>query len=268
MTIVAALPAAAGTMTTMTDARRGRAMRILTTDATTAPEMRKAGLPARGRGRARMTTTADTPGRPLATMTTDATPGRVMTIMTTDATPGPGMRKASIPVRGRDRATTTMTIAAAMAAGSVIARVTRRLLVAAGRSAKDLLAVATVMTTTDAPRGRAMTIMTTDATIARETRKAGLPVRDRDHTTMMIAAAMAAGSVIAPVTQRLLVAAGRSAKDLLAVATVTTTGVPRGRAMTIMTMPTGAAAAATAAGSVIPKVMQKLPVAGAVSPGF
>jgi hypothetical protein len=123
------------------------------------------------------------------------------------------------------------------------------------------------MTTTDARRGRAMTIMTTDATTAREMRKAGLPVRDRDRTTMTIAAAaMAAGLVIAPVTRRLLGVAGRSAKAPLAVATVTTTGVPRGRAMTIMTMTTGAAAGAAAAGSVILRVMRKLLVAGAVSP--
>ena len=72
---------------------------------------------------------------------------------------------------------------------------------------------------TDAHRGRAMTIMTTDVTIARETRKAGLPARGR------------------------------------------------ARAM-IMTMTTGEAAAAVAAGSVTPKVMRKLLGTGAVSLRF
>ena len=61
---------------------------------------------------------------------------------------------------------------------------------------------------TDAHRGRAMTIMTTDVTIARETRKAGLPARGRDRamtmTTGAPAAAMAAGSVTPKVMRKLL----------------------------------------------------------------
>jgi hypothetical protein len=63
------------------------------------------------------------------------------------------------------------------------------------------------MTTTGARRGRAMTIMTTDATTAREMRKVGIPVRGRDRaTTMTIAAATAAGLVIPKVMRKLLVA--------------------------------------------------------------
>jgi len=94
-----------------------------------------------------------------------------------------------------------------MAAGLAIAPGTRRLLVGAGRNVKAPPAVAIAMTTGVA-RGQAMTIMTTDVTIASETRKAGLPARGRDRamtmTTGAPAAAMAAGSVIPKVMRKLL----------------------------------------------------------------
>ena len=135
------------------------------------------------------------------TMTTGVARGHAMTIMTTDATTAHETRKAGLPVRGRDRRAMTMTIGAAaatMAAGLAIAPGTRRLLVGAGRSVKAPSAVA-IATTTGVARGHTMTIMRTDVTIARATRKAGLPARGRDRAmTMTIgaaAAAMAAGSV-------------------------------------------------------------------------
>ena len=143
------------------------------------------------------------------TMMIDAHRGRAMTIMTTDATTARATRKAGLPIRGRDRAMTMTTGAAAatMAAGLAIAPGTRRLLVGAGRSVKAPSAVAIAMTTGVA-RGHAMTIMRTDVTIARATRKAGLPARGRDRAmTMTIgaaAAAMAAGSVTPKVMRKLL----------------------------------------------------------------
>jgi hypothetical protein len=143
------------------------------------------------------------------TMTTGVARGHAMTIMTTDATTARETRKAGLPVRGRDRAMTMTTGAAAatMAAGLAIAPGTRRLLVGAGRSVKAPPAVAIAMTTGVA-RGHAMTIMRTDVTIARATRKAGLPARGRDRAmTMTIgaaAAAMAAGSVTPKVMRKLL----------------------------------------------------------------
>ena len=119
------------------------------------------------------------------------------------------MRKAGLPAHDRDRAMTMTTGAAAatMAAGLAIAPGTRRRLVGAGRSVKAPPAVAIAMTTGVA-RGHAMRIMTTEATTARATRKAGLPVRGRDRAmTMTIGAAaatMAAGSVTPKVMRKLL----------------------------------------------------------------
>jgi hypothetical protein len=209
-----------------------------------------------------------------------------------------GTMKAGSPVPGH--ATTTMmttgAAAATMVAGSVTPKVTRRLLVGAGRSAKAPLAVA-LGTTTGVARGHVMTIMTIDVMTARATRKAGLPARGRDRVMTMTvmtgaaAATMAAGSVIAPGTRRLLVEAGRSAKAPPAVE-ITTTGIAHGHGMSIMTtdvtiaretrkagllargrdrvmtMTTGAAAESMAAGSVTPKVMRKLLGTGAVSLRF
>ena len=140
------------------------------------------------------------------TMTTGVARGHAMTIMTTDATTAHETRKAGLPVRGRDRAMTMTTGAAAatMAAGLAIAPGTRRLLVGAGRSVKAPPAVA-IATTTGVARGHTMTIMRTDVTIDRATRKAGLPARGRDRAmTMTIGAAAAAGSVTPKVMRKLL----------------------------------------------------------------
>jgi hypothetical protein len=217
-------------MTMMTDAHRGRAMTITTTDATTARETRMADLPARGSDRAMVTTTGVARGHLRATMTIDAHRGRAMTIMTTDATTARETRMAGLPARGRDRA---MTMTTGVARGHL--RVT---------------------TTIDAHRGHAMTLMTTDVMTARATRKAGLPARGRDRA-MTMTTGVARGHAMTIMTT-----------DATTAHETRKAGLPvRGRDRA-MTMTTGAAAATMAAGSVTPRVMRKLLGTGAVSLRF
>jgi len=87
-------------------------------------------------------------------------------------------------------------------------------------------------------------------------------------TTMTSGAVVtAAGTAIPEVIRKLHAAAGRSVRALLALTTVTRTTTSGARALArgMTTTTSGAAVAVTAAGTVIPKVTQKLHAAGADS---
>ena len=171
--------------------------------------------------------------------------GHVTVMMTTGA----------LHVRGRAMMMTMMTgaVAAGMAAGTVIPRVTLRPHIAVGRSV--------------AVRAAAIATM-----------KAGSPARG--HVTMKmtgaVAAGMAAGTAIPRATPKRHGAAGKSAAVLTPVIETMTTiaaarclrgttraGSPACGRATMMTMTIGAAAAGTAAGTAIRKAIPRRHAAAA-----
>ncbi len=169
---------------------------------------------------------------------------------------------------------TSGVVVAVTAAGTAIPEVIRKLHAAAGMSVRAPPAVGTAMRTSGGAPGMPMT-MTTGATPDRAMRRVGSPARALAHgmmramTSSAAVAVMAAGTAIPEVIRKLRAAAGMSERALPALATVmrTTTGGARGLARCMKTtMMSGAVVAVTAAGSVIPKVIQKLHAAGADSP--
>ena len=182
--------------------------------------------------------------------------GHVTVMMTTGA----------LHVRGRATTRTMMTgaVAAGMAAGTGIPRVTLRPHIAVGRSV--------------AVRAAAIATMTAGARCRRGTMKAGSPARG--HVTMKmtgaVAAGMAAGTAIPRATPKRHGAAGKSAAVLTPVIETMTTiaaarclrgttraGSPACGRATMMTMTIGAAAAGMAAGTAIRKAIPRRHAAAA-----